>query len=89
MKTNNEQLADLLAKHSKNRTWCAAMLGVDPSTVDRWLVPEKSPADKRRKNPTYRAMPTSALTLIRLLLREITVEEAYENGDYNYERMTA
>lgn len=74
-KSNNQQLAELMERHAPQctRKWVAAIVGTNLSTVDRWLVPMKNPEDQRKKNPTYRSMPTSALSLLRLVLREVSV----------------
>lgn len=80
--SNNDQLRELIAKHGKSRKDVATILGVEPSTVDRWLAPRKKPNDKRRNNATYRAMPESALILVKLWLGEMKITDLKDKSTY-------
>ena len=70
MHANNRWLAQVMYNRQLSRQLVAEQLGVNNSTVDRWLQPRMK---HKAKNPTYRHMPNMAVALMKYLLADVEV----------------
>jgi hypothetical protein len=65
MRQTNQELRAIIAEYGLTWRQAADMMMVRPTSLDRYMTPEKK---ERKRNPTFRALPAFRL---KLLLNEI------------------